>query len=76
MTTAHILYEHLQQFEEVREKINDLKPQLYWLIQMITTTNIDGDPEEVRQRVELVRYVCNHLPCPSLSTASAVLWKR
>ena len=57
MTVAHNLHEHPQQFEDVREKVESLKPQLDRLKQIITATTIDGDPEETSRRVELARYV-------------------
>ena len=45
-----------QEFDDVNEKIKDLKPQLDRFRQTITTATIDGDPEETGRRKELTRY--------------------
>jgi len=46
----------LQDSEDVKEKIEDLIPQLGRFKQNITTTTIDGDPEESERRRGLARY--------------------
>ena len=45
-----------QEFKDVKERIEYLKPQLDRLKQTITTTTVDGDPEETERRTELTRY--------------------
>ncbi|KAF9652211.1 hypothetical protein BDM02DRAFT_3161863 [Thelephora ganbajun] len=47
------LIEHYEQFEDVEDKIKDLKPQLDRFKQNITTTPVGGDPEETGRRKEL-----------------------
>ena len=49
--------ERLQHFDDVKEKIGDLMPQLDRLKQSITTSTVDGDPEETKRRSELARCV-------------------
>ena len=44
-----------QKFKDVKDKIEGLGPQLDRLKLNITTTTIDGDPEETRRRTELTR---------------------
>jgi hypothetical protein len=57
VTIAHNLHERSQEFDDVREKLEGLKPQLDRLKQNITTTKIDKDPEETRRREELARCI-------------------
>ncbi|KAF9649810.1 hypothetical protein BDM02DRAFT_1757335 [Thelephora ganbajun] len=52
MTT---LIERYEQSEDVKDKIKDLKPQLDRFKESITTTPVDGDPEETGRRQELTR---------------------
>jgi hypothetical protein len=52
--TAH---HRSQESEDVKEKIEELIPQLGRFRQGITTTPIDEDPEETDRRSELARYV-------------------
>ncbi|KAF9645044.1 hypothetical protein BDM02DRAFT_3263177 [Thelephora ganbajun] len=47
------LIKHYEQPEDVKDQIKDLKPQLARFKQNITTTTIDGDPEETGRRKEL-----------------------
>ncbi|KAF9645139.1 hypothetical protein BDM02DRAFT_3189954 [Thelephora ganbajun] len=47
------LIKRYKQFEGVRDKIRDLKPQLDRFKLHITTTTIDGDPGETERRKEL-----------------------
>ena len=47
----------LQQFEDVKEKVEELVPQLDRFKQNITTTIVDGDPEETNRRIGLARCV-------------------
>ena len=42
-----------QQFNDVKEKIGDLVPQLERFKQIITTATVDGDPEETGRRTVL-----------------------
>jgi len=69
-----------QQFEDVRERIKDLEPQLGRLKLSITTTGVDGDPEETGRRKELTRYAHRSLPSPdspnSLCSALEEIEKR
>ncbi|KAF9645955.1 hypothetical protein BDM02DRAFT_3189254 [Thelephora ganbajun] len=44
------LIKHYEQFEDVEDRIKDLKPQLDRFKQNITTIPVDGDPEETRRR--------------------------
>lgn len=46
-----------QQFEDVKEKLEDLIPQLERFKQNITTTTVDGDPEETNRRKGLATCV-------------------
>ncbi|KAF9645965.1 hypothetical protein BDM02DRAFT_382706 [Thelephora ganbajun] len=48
------LIEHYERFEDVKDKIKDLKPQLDRFKQSITTTPVDGDPEETGRCKELI----------------------
>ena len=52
----HNLHEHSQQFEDVRDKIEDLIPLLAKLKQNVTATAADADGGENRRRSELSRY--------------------
>ena len=52
-----------QQFEDVREKIQVLMPQLDRFKQNIKTTRIDGDPEETNRREGLARCAPFHDGC-------------
>ena len=52
-----------QQFEDVKEKVEELVPQLDRFKQNITTATIEGDPEETERRRGLAGYV------PQLATA-------
>jgi hypothetical protein len=70
MTATHNSHERSQQFEDVREKIEGLKPQLDKLKQNITTTKIDEDPDETRRRAELARCVRRLLAPPALIDGS------
>ncbi|KAF9645952.1 hypothetical protein BDM02DRAFT_3271339 [Thelephora ganbajun] len=47
------LIDRYEQFEDVKDVIKDLKPQLDRFKQNITRTSVDGDPEETRRRKEL-----------------------
>ncbi|KAF9642509.1 hypothetical protein BDM02DRAFT_3176724 [Thelephora ganbajun] len=47
------LIKRYEQFEDVKDKIKDLKPQLDRFKQTITTTPIEGDPGETERRKEL-----------------------
>jgi len=55
-----------QEFEGVKEKLEGLQPQLDRLKQNITTTAIDGDPEETGRRTELTRYAYQLLTLTAL----------
>lgn len=64
-----------QEFEDVKVKIENLKPQLDRLKRTVTTVTIDGDPEEAGRRRELSR--CAHqFLAPPLLTVFLVHWKR
>ena len=54
---ARVLHEHLQEFKDVREKIENLVPQLDRFKQSITTAVDDKDPEETTRRRRLIRCV-------------------
>lgn len=54
---ARVLHEHLQEFKDVREKIENLVPQLDRFKQSITTAADDKDPEETTRRRRLIRCV-------------------
>ena len=60
----------LQQFEDVKEKVEELVPQLDRFKQNITTTTVDGDPEETNRRMGLARYV-HALRSTAIMTATA-----
>ena len=60
------LIQRLQEFKDVKERIEGLKPQLDRLKQNIATTTIDGDPEETERRSELIRYARQLLTPPAL----------
>ena len=47
-----------QNSKDVKEKVEDLIIQLDSFKQSVTTTTIDGDPEETSRRRGLLRYVC------------------
>ena len=51
------LIEPSQESKDIEEKIKALKPQVDRFKKAITTTSVDGDPEEKRRRTELTRYV-------------------
>ena len=51
----------MQEFKDVKEKIEGLKPQLERLKRSIATTTIDGDPEETGRRAELTRSDCQSI---------------
>ena len=55
-----------QEFKGIKEKIEGLKLQLDRLKQNITTTKIDGDPEETGRRTELTRCARQLLGLPAL----------
>ena len=55
-----------QEFKGIKEKIEALKPQLDRFKQNITTTTIDGDPEETGRRTELTRCARQLLASPAL----------
>ena len=57
-----------QQFDDVKEKVEELIPQLDRFKQNISATTVDGDPEETDRRVGLTRYV---LPSMTIMTATA-----
>ena len=59
------LHEASQQFEDVREKIEDLIPTLERLKQDTTVTTADGDHAEKQRRSELSRYACRSLTSPT-----------
>ena len=52
----------LQQFEDVKEKVEELVPQLDRFKQYITTTTVDGDPEETNRRIGLARIMKIEIP--------------
>ena len=52
----HNLHEHSQQFEDVKDKAEDLIPLLEKLKQNVTATAVDADGGENRRRLELSRY--------------------
>ena len=54
---VRVLHEHLQEFKDVREKIENLVPQLDRFKQSITTAADDKDPEETTRRRRLIRCV-------------------
>ena len=47
-----------QQYEDVKEKAEDLIPQLDRFKQHIATTATSNDPEETNRRMELIRCIC------------------
>jgi hypothetical protein len=51
------LHGRAQQFQDVKEMVQELAPQLEGFKQTITTTAIDRDPEETDRRTELTKYV-------------------
>jgi hypothetical protein len=69
VAVTHDWHGRSQQFEDLKEKIEDLKPQLDRFKQNVTTTTIDGDPGETERRKELTRYARRLLASPHLSTA-------
>ncbi|KAF9644139.1 hypothetical protein BDM02DRAFT_3190869 [Thelephora ganbajun] len=60
------LIKHYEQFEDVQDKIKDLKPRLDRFKQNITTTIIDRDPGETERRKELTRYGHRLFTTPTL----------
>ena len=46
-----------QQFDDVKEKVEELVPQLDRFKQNIAITTVEGDPEETNRRMGLARYV-------------------
>jgi hypothetical protein len=56
VTVAHNLHEHSQQFEDVKEKIEDLIPHLTRFKQHANAVMSDGDQAEEKRRSELFRY--------------------
>ena len=56
-----------QEYKDVKERIQGLRPQLYRLKQVITTTTIDGDPEETDRRSQLTRYAPRLSALPALA---------
>ena len=61
------LIQRLQEFKDVKEKIEGLKPQLDRLKRNVVTTTIDGDPEEIERRSELTRYARQLFTPPTLA---------
>ena len=57
-TVAHNSPNPSQQYEDVKEKVEDLIPQLDRFKQHIDTTTVGKDPEETNRRRELIRCVC------------------
>ena len=53
---AHNLHERSQEFADVRERIEDLIPQLYRFKQNANAAIGDGDKAERKRRSELFRY--------------------
>lgn len=53
-----IAYECLQEFKDVKEKIEDLVPQLYRFRQNADVSMSGGDQAEANRRLELSRYAC------------------
>ncbi|KAF9649789.1 hypothetical protein BDM02DRAFT_3142078, partial [Thelephora ganbajun] len=60
------LIKRYEQFEGVKDKIKDLKPQLDRFKQHITTTTIGGDPGETERRKELTKYAHQLVTTPTL----------
>ncbi|KAF9784522.1 hypothetical protein BJ322DRAFT_851153 [Thelephora terrestris] len=52
---VNALISHFEQFKDVKDKIQELLPQLDRLQQSFNTATLDGDPEEKNRREELVR---------------------
>ena len=50
----------------MKDKIEDLKPQLERFKQNITTATVDGDPGETGRRNELIRYARRLLTTPTI----------
>ena len=57
MSIARDLHGPSKHSKDVKEKIEDLIPQLDRFKQNITTTTVDGDPEETNRREGLTRCV-------------------
>jgi hypothetical protein len=56
-TFTHNSHRCSQEFEDVKEKIEELVPQLDTVKQTIAATIADEDPEETDRRMGLIRYV-------------------
>ena len=69
----HNSHKHPWQFEDVREKIEDLVPLLEGFKQIITTTVIDGDQAEKKRRSDLSRYACRFLSVPTINGLRSAL---
>ncbi|KAF9784551.1 hypothetical protein BJ322DRAFT_851794 [Thelephora terrestris] len=52
---VNALISHFEQFKDVKDKIQELLPELDRLKQNFSTATLDGDPEEKNRREELVR---------------------
>jgi hypothetical protein len=61
MALVHNLF-LLQQFDSVKDNIQELIPQLERFKRDINTTKIDGDPEETNRRLQLIGYVLIIIP--------------
>ena len=69
------LLTRLQEFKDVKEKIESLEPQLDRFKQIITATT-GGDPGEIERRAKLTRYARQLFVSPTKPTVFAVHWKR
>ena len=76
MAIVHDLRGRSQQFEDVKEKVEDLIPRLNRFKQNANAASIDGDQAEKKRRSELYGYAHRLLTPPIPVDGLSVRWKR